>query len=74
MDTHQNVRRRGIAHRWLNIELGAVATLVTIAWMNEPGSLERFGLMCACWAPFAYGAALRIFGREDRTGPGAMSR
>ena len=55
--------RRSAGLRWLGLELGAVATLVTIAWLNEPTSLERLALVCACWAPYLYGAALWARGR-----------
>ena len=50
--------------RWLGIEFGALAALVTIAWLNEPTSLERLALMCACWAPYALYAALWARGRS----------
>jgi hypothetical protein len=60
MDMDGSARRRHFGQRWFGIEFAAVATLVTIAWINEPSSLERLGLMCACWAPFVFGAALRV--------------
>jgi hypothetical protein len=60
MDSNLKARRRSPGLRWLGIEFAAVAALVTFAWINEPTSLVRFGLMCACWAPFAYGAARRL--------------
>ena len=55
--------RREAGLRWLGIELSAVAVLVTVAWLNEPTSLERFALMCACLAPYAYGATVWVRGR-----------
>jgi len=62
------MRRRDARVGWLGMELSAVATLVTVAWINEPGSLERFGLMCACWAPIVLGAALRACGQSRSHG------
>ncbi len=53
-----NVPRRQPMQRWFSIEFGAVTTLVTTAWIDEPGSLERLALTCACWAPFLYGAVV----------------
>ena len=63
MDLNSRRRRAAMAHRWFGIEFGAVAVLVTVAWINEPGSLGRLALMCACWTPFVYGAVLRVRGR-----------
>jgi len=57
------ISRREADLRRLGIEFGAVAALVTVAWLNEPTSLERFALTCACWAPYAYGAALWVRGQ-----------
>jgi Flp pilus assembly protein TadB len=42
----------------IGIECCVLAIIVTIAWMNEPTSLARLGLACACWAPLVYGASL----------------
>ena len=63
MTASPRLSRRHMGFRWLGIEFGALATLVTLAWLNEPGSLERLGLMCACWAPYALGAALWLRAR-----------
>ena len=60
MSLPSSVRRRLHARRWLGIELGAVATIVSMAWLDEPTSFERFALMCACWVPFLCGAARRV--------------
>jgi hypothetical protein len=68
MDTTLDVRRRRAGARWLGIEFGAVAALVTIAWLNEPSSLGRFALMCACWAPYIYGAAVLVRRRLRSSG------
>lgn len=60
MTTNNRLSRKHMGLRWLGIEFGAIAALVTIAWLNEPTSLERLALMCACWAPYVLGAALRL--------------
>ena len=63
MTANARLSRRHMGFRWLGIEYGVLAILVTIAWVNEPTSLERLGLMCACWTPYALGAALWLRGR-----------
>lgn len=63
MSRSLRMSRREAGLRWLGIEFGAVAILVTVAWLNEPTSLERLALMCVCWAPYLYGAALGVRGR-----------
>jgi len=63
MDSALKRPRRQLGLRWFGIEFAAVATLVTFAWINEPTSLVRFSLMCACWAPFLYGAVRRLRAR-----------